>query len=335
MDEYQDWLRCTAATAGNDHRLGADEAPPAIISVFLGDELNAVVNSIINSTNYHDPEKGVMRIGVDVLPNIPKDTTDRNRTSPLAFTGNKFEFRMLGSSQSVAGPNIALNTIMAEELQQFADELEKAADFDAALQQLVCRVFTEHQRIIFDGNGYSDAWKREAQFRGLSNYPSTADCLPSYISKKNIDLVTKHGIFTEEEFRARYEIHLEAYIKILNIEALTSIDMIRHQILPAAMRYCGDLSQNIVNKKAIGASCKAETGLVSRLSAACDSLYEKCERLSYNLQHVPAGNEEAAKYYRQTIVADMNTARREADLLESLTDKRYWPYPTYSDLLFY
>ena len=335
VDEYQDWLRCTAATAGNDHRLGADEAPPAIISIFLGDELNAVVNSIINSTNYHDPEKGVMRIGVDVLPAIPKDTTDRNRTSPLAFTGNKFEFRMLGSSQSVAGPNIALNTIMAEELQQFADELEQAADFDAALQQLICRTFTAHQRIIFDGNGYSGAWKEEAQRRGLSNYPSTADCLPHYISQKNIDLVTKHGIFTEQEFRARHEIHLEAYCKILNIEALTSIDMIRHQILPAALRYCGDLSRNIVSKRSAGVSCKAEASLTARLSTACDSLYEKCERLAFNLQHIPSGTEEAAQYYRSVIVADMEAARKDADLLEALTDKSYWPYPTYSDLLFY
>ena len=335
VDEYQDYLRCTAATAANDHRLGADEAPPAIISVFLGDELNAVVNSIINSTNYTDPEKGVMRVGVDVLPAIPKDTTDRNRTSPVAFTGNKFEFRMLGSSQSVAGPNIALNTIMAEELEQFADELEKAEDFDTALHQLVCREFTNHQRIIFDGNGYSDAWKEEAQCRGLSNLPTTADALDSFITKKNIRLFTRHGIFTEAEYRARHEIHLEAYTKILNIEALTSIDMIRHQILPAAMRYCGDLSRNIQAKHSIGVSAKAETHLANRLSAACDSLYENCERLAFNLQHVPTDHAKAARYYRDVIVKDMDAARKDADLLESLTDKSYWPYPTYSDLLFY
>ena len=335
VDEYQDYLRCTAATAANDHRLGADEAPPAIISIFLGDELNAVVNSIINATNYTDPGKSVMRIGVDVLPSIPKDTTDRNRTSPVAFTGNKFEFRMLGSSQSAAGPNTALNTIMAEELQQFADELEQAEDFDSALHHLVTRVFTEHQRIIFDGNNYSDAWKQEAQFRGLSNLPTTADALPAYLSQKNIDLVTKHGIFTEAEFRARHEIHLESYVKLLNIEALTAIDMIRHQILPAAMHYCGDLSRNIRDKQAIGVSCKAEQRLAARLSTACDNLYENCERLSYNLQHVPEGSEAAAKYYKNVVLADMDAARKDADLLESLTDKSYWPYPTYSDLLFY
>ena len=336
VDEYQDWLRCTAATAGNDHRLGADEAPPAIISIFLGDELNAVINSIINGTHYTDPGKAVMKIGVDVLPVIPRDTTDRNRTSPVAFTGNKFEFRMLGSSQSVADPNIALNTIMAEELQQFADELEQAADFDTALQELVTRTFTEHQRILFDGNGYSDAWKQEAQCRGLSNYPSTAEAMPSFISRKNIDLVTKHGIFTEAEFRARYEIQLEAYVKILNIEALTAVDMIRHQILPAALRYCGDLSRNVASKKSIGVSCKAESSIVNRLSAACDELYEKCERLNYNLHHIPSGTtEDTTRYYHTVIIPDMNYAREQADLLESLTDKSYWPYPTYSDLLFY
>ena len=194
VDEYQDFLRCTVASAGNDHRLGANEAPPAIISVFLGDELHAVVESIISGTNYTDPEKSLMRIGVDVLPSIPKDTTDRNRTSPVAFTGNKFEFRMPGSAQSVAGPNIALNTIMAEELGRFADVLEKAEDFDTALQKLVCDAFTQHRRIIFDGNGYSSDWEKEAEKRGLSNLRSTAECLPSYVSDKNVELVTRHGI---------------------------------------------------------------------------------------------------------------------------------------------
>ncbi len=335
VDEYQEWLRCTTASAGNDHRLGAAEAPPAIISIFLGDELNAVVDSIISGTNYKDPEKGVMRIGVDVLPAIPKDTTDRNRTSPLAFTGNKFEFRMLGSSQSVSGPNIALNTIMAEELAQFADELEQAEDFDAALQQLVCRALTEHKRILFDGNGYSDEWKEEAARRGLSNLANTADCMPHYISQKNIDLVTKHHIFTENEFRARYEIHIEAYNKILNIEALTSIDMIRHQILPAALKYTEHLAQGILAKQQIGVSCHAEKSLIQNLSAASDALYDLCVKLDTDLQKVPAESNEAAQYYHDVIVPDMERARHEADTLEALTDKSYWPYPTYSDLLFY
>ncbi len=382
VDEYQEWLRCTTASAGNDHRLGAAEAPPAIISIFLGDELNAVVDSIIQGTNYKDPEKGVMRIGVDVLPSIPKDTTDRNRTSPLAFTGNKFEFRMLGSSQSVSGPNIALNTIMAEELAQFADELEAAEDFDAALQELVCRTFTQHKRIIFDGNGYSEEWEKEAArrglsnlpstaecmphyvsqknidlvtkhhiftenefraryeihieaYKGLSNLPSTAECMPHYVSQKNIDLVTKHHIFTENEFRARYEIHIEAYNKILNIEALTSIDMIRRQILPATLKYTEHLANGILAKDRVGVSHHAETQLIRRLSEAADALYDLCEKLDNDLRSVPADTAEAAQYYHNVIVPGMDAARQEADLLESLTDRSFWPYPTYEDLLFY
>ena len=335
VDEYQDWLRSTAATAGNDHRLGADEAPPAIISVFLGDDLNAVVNSIIDGCDYQGPVKSYMRVGVDVLPNIPRDTTDRNRTSPVAFTGNKFEFRMLGASQSVADPNIVLNTIMAEELGQFADELEKAEDFDEALHDLVVRVFRDHKRIIFDGNGYSDDWKKEAAKRGLSNLATTPEAMGAFLTKKNIDLVTKHRIFTEAEFRARWEIQLETYIKTINIEALTSIDMIRHQILPAAMRYTEQLSRSILSKQQIGLPKKAEMRLAKRLSDACDKLYDACEQLSEDLKKVPADTKKAADYYGSVIVSDMNRAREQADILESLTDKSLWPYPTYSDLLFY
>ncbi|MBQ8880899.1 MAG: glutamine synthetase III [Oscillospiraceae bacterium] len=335
IDEYQDFLRCTVASAGNDHRLGSHEAPPAIISIFLGDELNAVVNSIINGTNYTDPEKSVMRIGVDVLPAIPKDTTDRNRTSPLAFTGNKFEFRMLGSSLSIAGPNIALNTIMAEELGKFADELEQAEDFESALQKLVCRTFTEHQRIIFDGNGYSEEWKIEAARRGLSNYPSTAQCLPTYLSQKNMDLVTKHGIYTEDEFRARYEIHLDAYRKIINIEAKTCLDMALHQIFPAAVRYTRDLCKGILSKKELGIPCQAEDAIARQLSDATDKMFACCEKLREDLSHIPEGKENIVNYYHDTIVTDMQALRKQADILESLTDKSYWPYPTYSDLLFY
>ena len=335
IDEYQDFLRCTVAHAGNDHRLGGGEAPPAILSIFLGDELTAVVESIVNGTNYTDPEKSVMRIGVDVLPPIPKDTTDRNRTSPLAFTGNKFELRMLGSSQSIAGPNIALNTIMAEELSRFADELEKAEDFSATLQNIVCRAFTEHQRIIFNGNGYAEEWKEEAKRRGLHNLSTTADSLPSYISPKNIDLVTKHGIFTETEFKARYEIHLEAYCKIVRIEARTAVDMVQQQILPAATKYACFLCNSILAKDAVGVSCQAERAIVSKLSAATDSLYANCELIKAHLLDVPSDSAAASKYYCTTIMADMNAIRQDADLLEQLTDKSYWPYPTYSDLLFY
>ncbi len=335
VDEYQDFLRCTVASAGNDHRLGANEAPPAIISVFLGDELNAVVDSIINGTNYTDPEKSVMRIGVDVLPSISKDTTDRNRTSPLAFTGNKFEFRSLGSSQSIAGPNIALNTIMAEELSGFADILENAGDFEATLQKLVCDTLTEHHRIIFNGNGYSEEWTVEAGKRGLSNLRSTAECMPCYVSEKNVKLVSKHGIFSETEFRARYEIHLEAYSKIVNIEALTSVDMVLHQILPAASAYTASLCDTVRTKEAVGASCKAEKSLIGKLSAATDALYENTEKLKADLAAAPEGGEASSGYYHAVIIPDMDAVRKEADLLEQLTDKSYWPYPTYSDLLFY
>ena len=335
VDEYQDFLRCTVATAGNDHRLGASEAPPAIVSIFLGDELNAVVRSIIDGTNYHDPEKGTLRIGVDVLPTIPRDTTDRNRTSPLAFTGNKFEFRMLGSSQSVSGPNIALNTIMAEELGRFANVLEKADDFDASLQELVCQALTEHSRIIFSGNGYSDEWKEEAARRGLHNFPSTAEALPTYVSEKNIDLVTRHGVFTETEFRARYRIHLDAYNKVVAIEAKTMIDMAMHQILPAAMNYARQLCDGIISKRAAGLSCWVETDIAGQLSTAADRLYDHVNSLKEALLQVPAEAEEAALYYRQVVCGYMEEVRRQADILETLTDKAHWPYPTYSDLLFY
>ncbi|MBQ2785487.1 MAG: glutamine synthetase III [Oscillospiraceae bacterium] len=336
VDEYQDFLRCTVAIAGNDHRLGANEAPPAIISVFLGDELNAVVRSIIDGTNYTDPEKSLMRIGVDVMPAIPRDTTDRNRTSPLAFTGNKFEFRMPGSSQSIAEPNIALNTIMAEELSKFADILENAEDFDSTLQKLVCDAFTAHQRILFNGNGYSEEWKEEACLRGLSNFPTTADALQSYLSNKNIALVTKRGIYTEAEYRARYEIHLETYCKLINIEARTSVDMVMQQILPAALRYSSDLANAVSRKAAIGVSASAEKELLTRLSCHTDAVYQKCEKLRNDLNSVPySSNQAAADYFRHTIVADMTSLRADADMLEQLTDKHYWPYPTYSDLLFY
>ena len=335
IDEYQDFLRCTVAFAGNDHRLGANEAPPAILSIFLGDELTAVVDSIIRGSNYCDPKKSLMRIGVDVLPPIPKDTTDRNRTSPIAFTGNKFEFRMLGSSQSIAGPNIALNTIMAEELGRFADILEKAEDFDAALQEIVCDAFTQHQRIIFNGDGYSDDWKEEAARRGLSNLRSTPEALPTYVSEKNLELVTRHGIFTENEFRARNEIHLETYRKTIGIEGRTMVDMILHQILPAALAYSSDLAESIERKRKTGIPAKTEQSLAQRLSECCDRLYVKCEDLHEALKATPKENAQAVQYLYSTVIPLMESARKDADLLEKLTAKSYWPYPTYSDILYY
>ena len=335
VDEYQDFLRCTVASAGNDHRLGANEAPPAIISVFLGDELSAIIRSIIDNTNYQEPEKSMLRIGIDVMPAIPKDTTDRNRTSPLAFTGNKFELRMLGSSQSIAEPNIALNTIMAEELSRFADILEAAPNFDQALHDLVRDTFVKHQRILFDGNGYSQEWKEEAARRGLSNLPSTAVCLPAMVSQKNIDLVVRHGIYTEPEFRARYAIHLDAYNKVVKIEARTMVDMAIHQILPAAIRYTKDLCDALNAKKSCGISCRTESVLVQELSAYTDALYESVEQMRRALENIPQDAVAAANYYHDTIVPGMQTMRSAADMLESLTDKAYWPYPTSSDLLFY
>ena len=335
VDEYQELLRCTVASAGNDHRLGANEAPPAIISIFLGDELNAIIRSIVDGTNYVDPDKSLLRIGVDVLPPIRRDTTDRNRTSPLAFTGNKFEFRMVGSSQSIAGPNTALNTIMAEELRQFADILEQAENFDEALHDLVAKAFTDHQRILFDGNGYSAEWKEEARCRGLSNLPSTAECLPTYVSQKNIDLVSSHGIFTETEFRARYAIYLESYNKVVSIEARTMVDMAQHQILPAALRYTKELCDTLCRKNALGVSSRAEKDLIQQLSSGTDALYEDIQTMKSILRLVPADAEAAASYYFTNVIPTMVSMRSHADLLEELTDKSYWPYPTYSDLLFY
>ena len=335
VDEYQDLLRCTVASAGNDHRLGANEAPPAIISMFLGEELNAIIKSLVDGTNYVNPEKSNLRIGVDVLPAIRKDTTDRNRTSPLAFTGNKFEFRMLGASQSISSPNIILNTIMAEELAKFADVLESAENFDLTLHKLVSETFKAHQRILFDGNGYSDEWKEEAARRGLSNLPSTAECLPTYISEKNIDLVTRHGIFTEAEFLARYKIYLDAYNKIVNIEGRTMVDMAVHQILPAALAYSGDLCKTISRKQAVGASCRAEQALIRILADNSDALYDDIERLKEALSSVPQNPEAASFHYHKQVRPAMETMRFHADILEANTAKSYWPYPTYSDLLFY
>ena len=334
VDEYQDFLRTTVATAGNDHRLGAQEAPPAVLSIFLGDELNAVVESIIQGTEYTDTSKKTLEIGVDVLPAIRQDTTDRNRTSPMAFTGNKFEFRMLGSSQSISGPNIALNTIMAEELKQFADGLESSADFQADLQKLIRRTFTEHQRIIFNGNGYDGNWIAEAERRGLSNLKSTADALPAYIQPKNIDLFVKHGIYTEEEVRARYEIHVENYTTVLSIEASTMIDMIRHEILPAVSKCAADLCERAFKKKETGSSCRYETATSQKLSALTDTLMDGCVKLEADLAAVPSAPEKAMRYCHDVLIPDMTAARETADQLEALTDAKAWPFPVYSELLF-
>ena len=334
VDEYQDFLRATVAFAGNDHRLGAQEAPPAVISIFLGDELNDVVESIIKGTEHKDSGKRTLEIGVDVLPAIPQDNTDRNRTSPMAFTGNKFEFRMLGSSQSISGPNIALNTIMAEELKQFADELEKAKDFQADLQKLIKKVFTEHQRIIFNGNGYDDAWIAEAEKRGLCNLTSTADALPMYTAEKNVDLFVKHGIYTKEEINARAEIHVENYTTVISIEAHTMVDMIRHDILPAVSGYATDLCERAGSKDAMGIACKYEKTTAKEVAELTDVLMDACDKLEKDLAEIPADPKKAMAYSHDTIIADMSEAREAADKLETITASEYWPFPVYSDLLF-
>ena len=335
VDEYQEFLRCSVASAGNDHRLGASEAPPAIVSVFVGDELSAIIRSLIEGTNYRTPEKHMLRIGVDVLPPIPRDTTDRNRTSPIAFTGNKFELRMLGSSQSIAESNIALNTIMAEELRKFADALETAENFDAALHDLVGETFRRHQRILFEGNSYSSEWTEEAARRGLSNLSSTATCLPAMISQKNIDLVVRHGIYTEPEFRARYAIYLDGYNKTISIEAKTMVDMALHQILPAALRYTHALCDTLTAKKNLGLPCKAEDVLLQQLSQQTDALFEAVNTLRQALESLPEDAVRTARQFHDRVIPCMNTLRTAADALETLTDKSYWPYPTYSDLLYY
>ncbi len=337
VDEYQDLLRCSVANPGNDHRLGAQEAPPAIISIFLGDELTAIVESIIQGTDYVDTSKKTLSIGVDVLPSIPQDTTDRNRTSPLAFTGNKFEFRMLGSSQSISGPNTALNTIMAEELSQFADKLEGAEDFNAALHDLVKRVLTDHQRIIFNGNGYEDAWVEEARKRGLSNLTCTADALKTYLQPKHIELFSKHHVFTEEELRARNEIHLENYCEVVGIEARTMIDMVKRNIFPAVSRFSGDTAKAVATKKAVLADldCSDDEALLRKLSALSVEMMRQTAALEDALA-APHGKNayEAAHYYRYTVFEIMGKLRASVDALEAITSRDCWPYPSYTELLF-
>ena len=334
VDDYQDFLRATVAFPGNDHRLGAQEAPPAVLSIFLGDELSAVVDSIINDTDFQSTGKRTLKIGVDSLPAIPQDNTDRNRTSPMAFTGNKFEFRMLGASQSISGPNIALNTIMAEELKQFADELEASRDFQADLPKLIRRVFTEHQRIIFNGNGYDEAWLEEAGKRGLSNLTSTADALPMYTAPKNVDLFVKHGIYTKEEIEARAEIHIENYSTVICIEARTMTDMIRRQILPAVSAFAGDLCSRAGTKKDLGACCQYEVSTACQIGSLTDALMAASDKLETDLSAIPADAAEAMRYSHDVLIPDMDTARRAADQLETLTSSDRWPFPTYSDLLF-
>ncbi len=337
VDEYQELLRCTVANPGNDHRLGAQEAPPAILSIFLGDELTAIVDAIIQGTEYVDQSKKTLSIGVDMLPHIPQDTTDRNRTSPLAFTGNKFEFRMLGSSQSVTGPNVALNTIMAEELGQFADRLEQAEDFNAALHQLIRDALRDHQRIIFNGNGYEDSWVEEAERRGLSNLACTADALQTYLQPKHIELFRRHNVFTEEELAARNEIHLENYCEVIGIEARTMLDMVRRDIFPAVSAFSGEVARSVAAKRSVLADldCGSEEDLLRRLSALTGEMMAQTAGLEKALaEHRSEDAYGAAHYYKYTVFAAMERLRAAVDQLEAITSARYWPYPSYTDLLF-
>ena len=336
VDEYQDILRCCVSYPGNDLRLGGNEAPPAVISIFLGDKLTAVLDSIIQGTEYVDMTKKKLAIGIDTLPEIPQDTTDRNRTSPLAFTGNKFEFRMLGSSQSIASPNTVLNTIMAEELGRFADILEKAEDFNTALQALLHDTFKAHQRIIFNGNGYDESWAEEAKRRGLSNLRDTVDSMPAYIDSKNIKLFTDHGVFSEAEMRARYGIHLENYCKITAIEANTLLVMIRRSIFPAVSRYTGELAKTVQRKKALYLDCAAETDLLQQLSGLNDELYETAKAMAKALEDAPSsdGDIASARYYRDVVYALEYKASHLVNKLETYTSAEFWPYPTYADILF-
>jgi len=336
VDEYQDLLRVSVASAANDHRLGANEAPPAIVSIFLGEELTEIIEAIESGKSYKNKEKLDMQIGVSVLPHFPKDTTDRNRTSPFAFTGNKFEFRMLGSSFSIGGPNIVLNTIVAESLRQLADSLEKSKNFTADLAALIKKTISEHKRIVFNGNNYAEEWVVEAQKRGLSNLKTTVDALPEFIAKKSIELFTKHHVFTEVELHSRYEILMEAYCKTINIEALTMVDMVKRDIIPACVDYQRDLTKLLTQKKALGYyDSSLEENLVSNISKACASLLKKLETLEGVLVETKEGDIAAhARFYREKVFAAMQELRIDVDGLETIVAKKHWPFPTYGQILF-
>ena len=338
VDDYQDLLRISVASASNDHRLGAAEAPPAVISVFLGDELSAILSAIENDEPYGGKEKELLRVGVHALPKFPRDSTDRNRTSPFAFTGNKFEFRSLGSSQSLSGPNVVLNTVVAESLRQYADELEGSGDFENDLHALIRRVISAHKRIIFNGNGYDDAWLREAERRGLLNLPATPDCTRLYISEKNLALFARHRVYSETELRARYEIKLEGYCKVLRIESLTMLDMVWKDILPAVSEYSAKLAAAALTKKALGGAVDSsfEEELSARLSRLTAETVRRARALeSAVAQSASAGDSlAAAEYTRDHVLTAMSALRAVVDEMESVTASEVWPYPSYGEILF-
>ena len=339
VDDYQDLLRLSVATAGNDHRLGANEAPPAVISMFLGDELNAVLEAIEKDIPYEGPGRVKMKLGVDVLPRFNRDTTDRNRTSPFAFTGNKFEFRMLGSSNSIACANIMLNSAVAESLRIYADRLEKAEDFETTLHEMIKKTIKDHKRIIFNGNGYDDAWIREAvEERGLLNYRTTADCMPHLLDQKNVDMLTSLGVFTMDELYSRRDIMLENYCKSVEIEACTMSDMVRTLIIPAMEAYAADMAGAAASKRAIAPAlkCGYEAGIVTGLSELADTIAVRADELDAAMEklHEAADIVEESAMIRDTILPLMDALRAPCDKAELMTAKSYWPFPTYGDLLF-
>jgi len=338
VDDYQDLMRICVASAGNDHRLGAAEAPPAIVSIFLGDELNAILDAIEKGAPYGSREKELFKVGVHVLPKFPKDTTDRNRTSPFAFTGNKFEFRMLGASQSVSGPNVVLNTAVAESLRQYADKLEQAEDFDAVLHDLIRTVIRTHRRIIFNGNGYGEEWTREAERRGLSNYPSTPDCTPHYLDEKNVALFLRHRIYSEAELRARCEMKLDGYSKVLHIEALTMMDMLWKDILPAVSACTAALARSANEKKSLSPAMDVsyETRIVSELSSLSASAAIHGRALETAMEGLKNQHESlaVARYYRDRVFPAMQSLRAVVDEMELRCGSKYWPYPSYGEILF-
>jgi glutamine synthetase len=339
VDDYQDLLRISVATAGNDHRLGANEAPPAVVSIFLGDELKAVLKAIETDTPYRGTEKTQMKLGVDVLPKFNRDTTDRNRTSPFAFTGNKFEFRMPGASKGIACANTMLNSAVAESLKIYADRLEGTDNFEAALHEMIKKTIKDHKRIIFNGNGYDDSWVIEAaEKRGLLNYRTTPDCLPHLLDRKNVDMLTSHKVFSEAELRSRYEIMLENYCKTVVIEACTMVNMAKTQIAPAVETYTADVARAAAAKKALDQSiaCNYEIRLVRKLSALTDRIAIKADELEDSLLTLHNAGDVGSKsaMIRDTVLAKMSELRLACDETETLTKKSYWPFPTYGDLLF-
>ncbi|MCI6155455.1 MAG: glutamine synthetase III [Erysipelotrichaceae bacterium] len=336
VDEYQDLLRVSVASAGNDFRLGANEAPPAIISIFLGSELQDVLDSIENDTPLKEGGKSLLRIGADVLPPLPKDSTDRNRTSPFAFTGNKFEFRALGSSDSISCANIMLNTAVAEELDGFAEVLEKAKDFNLELHELIKKTIKEHKRIIFNGNGYDESWKDEAKARGLLNLKTTPEALPYYLDKKNVRLFTTHGIYNENEINARYIIAQEHYAKVVNIEALTCLDMVNKDYLPALSKYSKALVDTLVAKKELGLNVDYEYSVSKIISDGIYKIFDIKTKLEESLKEAQKeeGLEEKSMAYMEKVLPKMADLREAVDSLESYVDASYWPVPSYGDLLF-